>query len=112
MTAAAQTRMWQLRIILLAASIHMVCCFMQQSSAIAGGFVPGPPIKDPFDDIIHCRKNIRDRDFETRSHHGSLRSKKRTTVRLCMNANADSAKTVAWTVLKEGHLYLPKGEQN
>jgi hypothetical protein len=111
MTAGART-MRQLTIILIAASIHMVCSFMQQNSAVSGGFVREPQIKDPSEDIIQCRKNIRYRDPERRIHLDSLRCKKRTAVRLSMSTNDESAKTVGWTVLKEGHLYLPKGEQN
>lgn len=113
MTAEAQRRMWQRIIILVATFIHVVSCFMHQRSAISGSLIPGLLIKNPYDDITLSRKYIKDRHLEHRCcHHDSERCKKRPGVRLSMITNDESSKAAGWTVLKEGHLYLPKGEQN
>lgn len=113
MTAEAQRRMWQRIVILFAASIRMVSCFMQQRSAISGSLIQGLLIKNPYDDITLSRKYIKDRHLEHRCcRHDSERCKKLSAVRLSMISNDESSKAAGWTVLKEGHLYLPKGEQN
>lgn len=111
MTAGTQTRMRQLMILMITAYVRMVCSFMQQRSAISGGLIPGPVIKGPSDDITQCRKSIRDRDNERRNLCNNIRHHKVSGVRLSMSINDESAKVVEWTVLKEGHLYLPKGMQ-